>query len=805
MVSNRTERCVQFAIGLLVALSAAMLDVAQNQWLLTFIVVPCVVFTHIFTDRLQYVQLPRIVVALSSLGAIVFFYSQFEVNSSIRQLNTIGNLLMAWSSLTLFQKKAERVYGSLVVFSLLAVVVAAVLNVGIAYGILLLAYTIVAFFAMQCLYLYREEVLVLARAEVGDEALLAASDLAVKGLLNERSIIAYQPRTSDRAGEAVLGWPTIRQTFTLMMVTFVFAVIYFYSIPRSSRDQWKQNHGIGIGQTVGFSNRITFSEMGRILESDRLAMRVAFIDEESGQTYEVFGDVYIFGKPLLYYGNFDGETSWTGYGWRRKDSVRLRPHRPGRPEDEVIRLEVALEAARDNTRFGVFPFTRSSNTSIRDSLRWSYSRQQLINFRYIENPGEYLPNRYSVATTAFRNGVQSVIVPAYEEWPSTRTSGQLHPLHIASLLKINRNRFPGLIRIADELTANVDDRDNKFRVTRELQNFFKAGDFSYTLDFTNVQRDKRLDPVEDFVVNHRTGHCEYFASGLAIMLRSQGIPARVVVGYRGGDYNPVGKYYQFYERDAHAWVECYLATSEVPDNAFTKNFFGRTGGWLRIDPTPTSGAETNVRRTQLDQWVDYAQFIWNDYVVDLNHEKQREALYDPFAVSNTARFGREILTLDSDSLWSRASAATSTVLKSTRKLGVAAQIGLLVLLITGCVLLLRVTVLFIRRRSWRTRGHNGKGISWQQRPVDFYARLEHLIRRLGVTRHESQTPLEFANAARVRLLELNDQTVVALIPGQIVARFYEVRFGERQLELKILQQIEGDLALLEEVVSGMKA
>lgn len=805
MSSSRTERSVQGTIGLLVALSAVMLDVAQGQWILTFVVVPCVVLTHFFTDRLNYIQLPRIVVALSSLGAIVFFYSQFEVDSSTRQLHTIGNLLMAWSSLTLFQKKAERVYGSLAVFSLLAVVVAAVLNVGIVFGLLLLVYTIVAFFAMQSLYLYREEGMAKTRAEIGDDELSMARSLGSTDLLAERSIIAYQPRIADRDEGSVLGWSTIRPTLSLMMVTFVFAVVYFYSIPRSAQDQWRQGRGVRSDQTVGFTERITFSEMGKILESDRLAMRVAFIDDETGQPYSIFGDVYIFGRPLLYYGTHQGETAWTGYRWRELHSMRLRPHR-SRDDDESenVRLEVALEASRDNTRFGVFPFVRSSRADSSDTLRWSYSRQRLFSRLFADNSEGYLPNRYSVATTAFRNGIQSVVVPAYEEWPSSRTAGRLHPRHIASLLAINRSKLAGLIRIADELTANVDDPSNKFRVAREMQNFFRSDEFEYTLDFSAVQRDENLDPVEDFMVNHRTGHCEYFASGLALMLRSQGIPARVVVGYRGGEYNQVGKYFQFYERDAHAWVECYLTRSEVPGNTFTKYFVGRSGGWLRLDPTPSTATEADVHRTAIDQWVDYAQFIWNDYVVDLNHEKQREAFYDPFATSSTAMYGRELLDLNSGVLWTKLSAVTSTAWRSTRQLGVVAQAGLLALLAVVGVLLYRAIRFLIRRcRGWTRRRAMGQS-SRHRQPIDFYVRLERLIQHLGITRRESQTPLEFAQAARIRLLELNDRDGVASIPGRIVARFYDVRFGEQTLELKTLQQIEGDLALLEDSVLGLK-
>ena len=63
----------------------------------------------------------------------------------------------------------------------------------------------------------------------------------------------------------------------------------------------------------------------------------------------------------------------------------------------------------------------------------------------------------------------------------------------------------------------------------------QSGDFSYTLKLEVT--DPTLDPVEDFLVNRKSGHCEYFASALALLLRSVGIPARVVNGFKGGDWN----------------------------------------------------------------------------------------------------------------------------------------------------------------------------------------------------------------------------------------------------------------------------
>ena len=88
----------------------------------------------------------------------------------------------------------------------------------------------------------------------------------------------------------------------------------------------------------------------------------------------------------------------------------------------------------------------------------------------------------------------------------------------------------------------------------------------------------RIDPIEDFVANNPRGHCEYFAAALALMLRSQGIPARVVLGYRCDEWNGPGKCYQVRQSDAHAWVEAYLAAGDIPPEMRWGNDDERLGG-----------------------------------------------------------------------------------------------------------------------------------------------------------------------------------------------------------------------------------
>ncbi len=128
---------------------------------------------------------------------------------------------------------------------------------------------------------------------------------------------------------------------------------------------------------------------------------------------------------------------------------------------------------------------------------------------------------------------------------------------------------------------------------------YLASEYAYTLDLVGSQVD---NPVEAFLFDWRQGHCEYFASSMVLMLRSIGIPARLVTGYLGGEYNPFEGYYVFRQSDSHAWVEA----------------FSPEAGWQVYDPTPADGlpqSRSAGLNHMLAQAYDYLIFRWDRYVL----------------------------------------------------------------------------------------------------------------------------------------------------------------------------------------------
>ena len=129
-------------------------------------------------------------------------------------------------------------------------------------------------------------------------------------------------------------------------------------------------------------------------------------------------------------------------------------------------------------------------------------------------------------------------------------------------------------------------------------------EYGYTL--TLLSREV-ADPLAYFLFERKKGHCEYFASAMAVMLRTVGIPSRIVTGFQSGVYNPMSGLQVIRSSDAHSWVEAYLPRR----------------GWTTFDPTPadpTATSESVWMRVSL--FMDAAETFWQDWVInyDLDHQ-----------------------------------------------------------------------------------------------------------------------------------------------------------------------------------------
>jgi transglutaminase-like putative cysteine protease len=143
--------------------------------------------------------------------------------------------------------------------------------------------------------------------------------------------------------------------------------------------------------------------------------------------------------------------------------------------------------------------------------------------------------------------------------------------------------------------------------------------YEYTLD---LRRDESLPPLDDFLFVQRKGHCEYFSSAMVILLRTQGIAARNVNGFYGGEWNSYGNYLAVRQGDAHSWVEVGFPTERCASPTGPCHW---TFQWITRDPTPPGAPGSLAVASFWDTFRQYADALrmrWYRNIIEYDLEQQ---------------------------------------------------------------------------------------------------------------------------------------------------------------------------------------
>ena len=828
----RAERVVQIHVAVLTSIGAVLLGMAQGSPKLPLLVVFAAITSLIFTDILNWFRSNRIVSNLAVLLALFFLFlsiGDFVRPNTRAQLLAIANLLVYLQIISFYQRKNSRIYWHLIVFSLLQVVVSAALNVEFEFGVVLIIYIAVGISTLGFFFAYREISHVLpppdgslrrgpSRAATRTEA---KDDRPWKRLARHEMVVA--PVTSRRRlSRQVVNWGFLGEIAVIGLTTMVFSVVLFFSAPRmeSSEMSVRRSRGTSV---VGFSREVRLNELTDVLQSDEPVMRVSFHDYHTENPYLVFGDPYIRGAVLTEYVVENGISKWRqGIGPDGRDENMLRfqirkamqslpgtekswrlPAAP--PNQKMVRQGIILQPIDAPVLFAVFPAFAEKETP-RDVQYNPYTGQLYSHSRRQEvQPYDY---PYSLATSAFRGGLQIDVTP-HENQGKTLADRYSLAEELTQLSRFDESRFPGLKQIADEITKEQNARSaNRATLARALRDHFQnPGLYIYSLNFSKIPRVQGLDPIEDFVVNHHTGHCEYYASALAMMLRSQGIPSRLVTGFKPSEYNEVGGYYQVLQRDAHCWVEAYLPQQDVGDLVPPGTYISPSGGWLRLEPTLGAAEDANAVHERgfidvVDDVLDHARTLWTDYILGLTARKQRESIYGPVSErTDPATWEAFLAQLQKE---------RDAVLRFLR--GQAALLAALAtaLLVGLCLMLKRFkranpppVVRAVQRWTsiLTSRPGSRRQSARARRIVDFYRRFENLLAGAGIMRRRSQTQRELAAEACQRLAARSPAVGIDGLIDRIVGAFYCVRFGQITLDEQETKAIEDALKDLESEVT----
>ena len=348
-----------------------------------------------------------------------------------------------------------------------------------------------------------------------------------------------------------------------------------------------------------------------------------------------------------------------------------------------------------------------------------------------------------------------------------KSDNESYPLEAKRYLQLPE-KFNGRIT---NLTAQVTkNKTNRYDKAKAVESYLQT-QFGYTLEM----KAKGEEPLTDFLFNVREGHCEYFATAMAIMLRTQGIATRVVNGFQQGEYNETADVFVVKQKDAHSWVEVY---------------FPRENAWVPFDPTPAAGRfddsiATSSMLGKFNSYIVALETFWIQYFVAYDNQEQKSLMrsvknsFVEYQAKSSIWLGEMQYRLSD---WWREVRGDKGLQTSAQ--AVAFGIGYLLAAILGIIFIvwlyrkIRQFDVWQRIYAW-LKFRNERTI------IEFYERMQKVLASKGFIRAAHQTPLEFAFA-------LNMPEAV-----RITEKYNRVRFGEKNLSETEAKEIENWLNDLE--------
>ena len=672
------------------------------------------------------------------LLSLPLFYIDWKYQMSTGEVrervgvSALAHLILFLSAVKLLQVKVDRDWAFLYLISFFEVILAAGLSISPLFLATLSLYMLCAL----CTILSFEILKARRRAEATETRLLVAPHSTLIRRLTKR-------RARRRYGEA-RRLPFV--AFVLLLLIFALAMPLFFIAPRYGSSALART-GEGLTGFIGFSETVTLGDIGRLQKSNRVVMRVRIEDEPAERHH------YLRWRGVAL-------DRYTGRGWQRSSNAAQYVQPNGErnffqlntTEDlrritkqtffvEPIDTPVLFAASRVIALQGPLPYVRLDTE---DSIQTRQHSQERISYKAYSDTTEPEPRVLSADSQAY-----------------SRAS--------ARYLKYPDELDPRIAQLAREIVVRANAR-NRYDQARAIEEYLQSEEnYRYTLDL----KAGGPDPLADFLFNVREGHCEYFSTAMAVMLRTLGVATRVVNGFQMGEYNGAAGVYTVTQKNAHSWVEVY---------------FPETDSWVTFDPTPAAGRATQESaglRARLGKYAEALELLWFQYVV--GYDKQEQRSLAATMRSRLFAYHRAVSKKFDDlklaiSEWLQAvqggKGAGGAFLMRAALLALSSAIALLSLALLG-------------RRIWRLGFWRAfkfwRAEAEQQRrsAIEFYERMSNALASRGLQRAPDQTPLEFASAAGMPEVL------------QITRAYNRVRFGEHDLSSTEAVEIEEWLRRLE--------
>ena len=628
-------------------------------------------------------------------------------------VNALAHLIVFLSAIKLLQVKSDRDWVFLYLISFFEVLLAAGLSFSPMYFLTLTLYLLCALSTIIAFEIQKAR----RRVKVAETRLLVPPDSKVF-----RRLADNRARRSPEAARL----PLI--ALSLLFLIFVLALPLFLVAPRAGSAMITRG-GAGLTNFIGFSESVTLGEVGSLKQNNEIVMRIRV--EGAGSEKR---DFKWRGIAL---------DEFTGRGWRK--SPEARRSKQEFPERGFFRLGTTdADALQRLTTQTIFLEPISS------AVLFAAPRALAIqgDFPFIRVDAEgAIQSRPHDSDRLIYKVVSDTTEPDPE---SLRRDTRPYTSETARYRTLPKSLDPQIEAYTNAILVNAHAR-NRYDRVKAIETELRTN-FGYTLEM----KASGTTPLSDFLFNVREGHCEYFSTAMAVMVRTLGMPARVVNGFLPGEYNEAAGAYTVRQSDAHSWVEVY---------------FPETDSWITFDPTPAAGRlepqRTGITAT-IGKYAEALELMWYQYVVGYDKQEQR-SLATSF--HNKLFDFRRAITRMVNSLEAKAPAVSPPI-------------------VFIVLILLFVAFTVVGRRILRLGWRRGLAIrrrtqASEKTAIEFYERLTELLAKKGMTRPEHQTPLEFATGLGVR-------------EAMTLTRVYnQVRFGGRQLSTSEEREISEALRTLE--------
>ena len=540
-------------------------------------------------------------------------------------------------------------------------------------------------------------------------------------------------------------------SLSLTLGAIFFGAVLFFVFPRFSAGYFARS-GFRPSLMTGFTDDVTLGDIGELKKDNTVVLRVKTgapvqypMLRWRGIALSTFDGKRWFSPRLTPANHYPGPDGWIAIG---------KPADLQVPPAAELHFTALMEPMGSDAVFAPAQVLRLRGNFSGDATTYFSSIQRS---RLITDGAGSISNPFRNFAQIRYDGVSLLPVarPAQARFADSNYPQQIRETYLQ--LPVLDPRIPDLAR---RVTASV---DNPFDKAIAVESYLRSN-FGYTLVLTGKPGD---DPLAHFLFETKAGHCEYFASAMAIMLRSVGIPSREVNGFLPGEYNELGGDYIVRASDAHSWVEAYFPGS----------------GWLIFDPTPAAPESTGGYQTSLGKYVDWMELSWREWVIDydLTHQMQLSRMMRQNSADWTVTTRVKFRNLENRSIkalvaWQRSHSRLSLVVPA-----------------------LAALLLLVLRFPWIRALFDWLSLIWQtnlssdqrnnpQLASRLYSELLRVLARRGLTRSEAQTPMEFADSLAL-------QPALAPAVREFTVLYAQARFGGAACDASRLR------ALLEKIRS----